>query len=373
MAVEKSLPDDIRPTFELLEKLNDAVIDSDSGMYFIEQDELGDLISKEELDMLTDFVDEHIGFEGTIETGMIGDGEPLLTVYPDFVDSFNSFMGMSRPPVMGAVPDLRLLHCERVLNCGENGIDAAIHAVEVEAVEAALSEDMRNRSYVASVLRSPSDTPMEFVVVKEGELDQFFDCYTDFKSGVDWFVDQRGGIDSGFRALCFGALTSDGHQITTDVDFRRLSFGADWIVDNEPEQFEAESFDDEKEVTERIAGFFYTPSSLEPIDDAVELAQREAAHGRVELAKSLWAELGDVCIDENERIDTEWRGYPAGTHREDIWHNLEEKFEKDGVTVAKLMGIEPWEKAADEHGHMPDTPAHEGHDTEQHDVDTGER
>ena len=67
MAVEKSLPDDIRPTFELLEKLNDAVIDSGNGMYFIEQDELGELVSKEELDMLTDFVDEHIGFEGAID------------------------------------------------------------------------------------------------------------------------------------------------------------------------------------------------------------------------------------------------------------------------------------------------------------------
>lgn len=74
-----------------------------------------------------------------------------------------------------------------------------------------------------------------------------------------------------------------------------------------------------------------------------ELASSE----RVALAKELWAELGDVCIDDNERIDAEWREYPAGTPREEIWLDFEEKFGKDGVTVARLMGIEPWEEGSD--------------------------
>ena len=69
-----------------------------------------------------------------------------------------------------------------------------------------------------------------------------------------------------------------------------------------------------------------------------------ASSERVALARELWAELGDVCIDDNERIDAEWREYPAGTPREEIWLDFEEKFGQDGVTVAKLMGIEPWEK-----------------------------
>ncbi len=68
---------------------------------------------------------------------------------------------------------------------------------------------------------------------------------------------------------------------------------------------------------------------------------------RVALAKELWAELGDVCIDDNERIDAEWRKYPAGTPREEIWLDFEEEFGKDGVTVARLMGIEPWEEGSD--------------------------
>lgn len=72
-----------------------------------------------------------------------------------------------------------------------------------------------------------------------------------------------------------------------------------------------------------------------------------ASSERVALAKELWAELGDVCIDDNERIDAEWREYPAGTPREEIWLDFEEEFGKDGVTVARLMGIEPWEEGSD--------------------------
>lgn len=48
----------------------------------------------------------------------------------------------------------------------------------------------------------------------------------------------------------------------------------------------------------------------------------------------LWAELEDVIVDENECIVSNWRGFEAGTHREDIWHWLEEKF---GVSIGEIM------------------------------------
>lgn len=46
-------------------------------------------------------------------------------------------------------------------------------------------------------------------------------------------------------------------------------------------------------------------------------------------------------------LASSWREYPAGTPREEIWLDFEEEFGKDGVTVARLMGIEPWEEGSD--------------------------
>ena len=51
-------------------------------------------------------------------------------------------------------------------------------------------------------------------------------------------------------------------------------------------------------------------------------------------AKRIWDELGDVCIDDNECIDSEFYGYPIGTFREDIWHDIEDQLE---VPIHELM------------------------------------
>lgn len=49
----------------------------------------------------------------------------------------------------------------------------------------------------------------------------------------------------------------------------------------------------------------------------------------------LWHEFGDIPMNpETECIEYDWRDFPAGTHREDIWHWFEETF---GVRVHDLM------------------------------------
>jgi hypothetical protein len=54
-----------------------------------------------------------------------------------------------------------------------------------------------------------------------------------------------------------------------------------------------------------------------------------------ESVHSLWAEFGDVPMDpETECIEQPWRGFSAGTHREEIWHWFEDTF---GVSVHDLM------------------------------------
>ena len=51
----------------------------------------------------------------------------------------------------------------------------------------------------------------------------------------------------------------------------------------------------------------------------------------------LWTQFGDVPMDpESECLESPWHEFPAGTHREDIWHWFEEHF---GLSVAgNLMG-----------------------------------
>lgn len=51
-----------------------------------------------------------------------------------------------------------------------------------------------------------------------------------------------------------------------------------------------------------------------------------------------WFEFGDVPMNpETECIEEEWNGFPAGTHREEIWHWFEDTF---NVSVAEdLMGL----------------------------------
>lgn len=43
--------------------------------------------------------------------------------------------------------------------------------------------------------------------------------------------------------------------------------------------------------------------------------------------KKLWEEFGDIPMDpDTECIEIDWHGFPAGTHREEIWLWFEETF-----------------------------------------------
>ncbi len=64
---------------------------------------------------------------------------------------------------------------------------------------------------------------------------------------------------------------------------------------------------------------------------------------QLEAVKKLWAALGNVPIDQNERIEIPYLGFPPGTHRETIWQWFEDSL---GVSVVYLMRGEsetkPW-------------------------------
>ena len=52
-------------------------------------------------------------------------------------------------------------------------------------------------------------------------------------------------------------------------------------------------------------------------------------------AEELWDEFGDIPMNpETECIETEWHGFPAGTHREEIWHWFERYYD---ISVHDLM------------------------------------
>jgi hypothetical protein len=52
------------------------------------------------------------------------------------------------------------------------------------------------------------------------------------------------------------------------------------------------------------------------------------------IAEQHWESLGNVPIDNDGHIEIDWHMFPAGTHREEIWHWFEEQF---NVRVHDLM------------------------------------
>jgi len=55
-------------------------------------------------------------------------------------------------------------------------------------------------------------------------------------------------------------------------------------------------------------------------------------------AEEIWEKLGDVPIDEDECIDEVFMDFDIGTHREDIWHWIEEKFDVSVATDLMFKG-----------------------------------
>jgi hypothetical protein len=54
-------------------------------------------------------------------------------------------------------------------------------------------------------------------------------------------------------------------------------------------------------------------------------------------AKKLWAQFGDIPINDDCEIDAVWHGFDKGTQRTAIWHWFEKEFDLSVAT--DLMGI----------------------------------
>lgn len=41
------------------------------------------------------------------------------------------------------------------------------------------------------------------------------------------------------------------------------------------------------------------------------------------LLEDAWRDFGDVAVDDEDALLADWRGYPAGTSRFDVWHDFD--------------------------------------------------
>lgn len=137
-----------------------------------------------------------------------------------------------------------------------------------------------------------------------------------------------------------GALQIDEHEVTVLFDGREAGLEASGLDDYAVSEALGKQIDDVLSEIDLIT----------PYQTLLGIRTDGNVPERIAQARELWEELGDVCVDDGGNIDEQWNGYPAGTNREEIWHDFEDKFGGDGVTVAKLMGLEPWGKgeSADE-------------------------
>lgn len=60
--------------------------------------------------------------------------------------------------------------------------------------------------------------------------------------------------------------------------------------------------------------------------------------GQDELREA-WTQLGDVLVDDDGRLLSDWRDYPAGTDREEVWRDFDVAYE-DGVAALMFPGGE---------------------------------
>ena len=71
--------------------------------------------------------------------------------------------------------------------------------------------------------------------------------------------------------------------------------------------------------------------SMKPFDNFFDAAVNESKIS----PKELWEAFGDVLMNpETECIESEWHGFPSGTHREELWHWFENTF---NISVHDLM------------------------------------
>ena len=56
-----------------------------------------------------------------------------------------------------------------------------------------------------------------------------------------------------------------------------------------------------------------------------------------EQLEKLWGILGDIPVNDNDEIMERFIDFPAGTHKEDVWHWFDEKHSK-GVYVLMHIG-----------------------------------
>lgn len=65
--------------------------------------------------------------------------------------------------------------------------------------------------------------------------------------------------------------------------------------------------------------------------------------------RELWAELGDVAVDDDGMLLEPWLGYEAGTDREEIWHDFDEAY-PSGVAALMYPSTDPLLGGAGEDG-----------------------
>ena len=164
------------------------------------------------------------------------------------------------------------------------------------------------------------------------------DDYAAFVYGDDGYVDVIGGlVENAFGvrpALQLGNLESSIYQIGDTLSFGDHSF----TVISEKYALCDEIIKKHPFCNDRNKTNDYETSDIKVFvdnwfDRAKELEAEKAREDNLNKAKQVWDELADVPMDpETECIESDWNQFPAGTHREEIWHWIEDTYH---VSVAE--------------------------------------
>ena len=127
-------------------------------------------------------------------------------------------------------------------------------------------------------------------------------------------------------------------SVITRPEFRhrkavKIQWDVDWEDDDEDVSLQSEMSIPDNIDDEDIADYLSDQTGFCHFGfDVVETDQEATARTRSytdEELENLWLQFGNIPMDpESETMEDSFLDFPAGTHREDIWHWFDERYSK---------------------------------------------
>lgn len=332
-----------------LRYVENEIQESETGMFFVEDD------AWLEDDGFTPAEVRAMAFDLAVDprtklTMELGD-DPFITFYPDFLKYCMDELDSNSLP--GLPSNRKPVNNLSISECKASKLNLAIHEAEEKGVADAFRSAMEtsDAAFTARIRETGTDMPDRYglVMLELGtSFSRFLEQNADIEAGTDtYLLGTEDGRTGSIVVECHGRQDPSGMEKVTEVEFRQLRpFEA--LKLELADRAEDLMLRDDSELEQMAYRAFNSSAGLQMCTELAGRIERECGSERVELAEALWngdpergiESLAELGFDDENRIEHEWMGYPAGTPISQVWKDFDESFGKDGVRLNELSGFE---------------------------------